>query len=184
MSPDNGHHFDENQLIRAVVDEAELTPALREHLSLCPQCRASKERFEQELSLISRMAEHFSPSPRRRVSLPVDKSRRSIWWSTEWRAAFGVALVAVFVMFVVGVPALFRPAPVSVEDMKTTETWEAEQFMTEVSMLVENALPPIYQDICGESVSSLDEEFMEFLVPTIENNSLSHNSGKKGVKLC
>jgi hypothetical protein len=184
MSLDNGLHLDEDQIIQALVDEAELAPALREHLSLCPQCRGSKERFEQELSKLSRMAKHFSPSPIRRVSLGGEKPRRPIWWSRKWRPVFGIAVAAVFVMFLVGVPALFRTIPVSTVDIKAKETWEAEQFMAEASMLEENALSPIYQDICGESVSSLDEEFMGFLVPTIENNSLFHSTGKKGVKLC
>jgi len=51
-------------------------------------------------------------------------------------------------------------------------------------MLAENALPQEYMDITGETDDETDEEFMEFLAPTMEDDYWSLDSGKKGGKLC
>jgi predicted anti-sigma-YlaC factor YlaD len=184
MSSEYGIHLKEDQLVRALVDEAALSHQLREHLSTCPQCRAEKDRLEKNLSRLGQMAERFSPSPRRRVSLPAEEPRTSIRWSWEWRAAFGVAVAVVFVMFFVGVPALFRSTPENRVDQQVQELWEPDPVMAEISMLLENALPRAYLEISGESDSVLDEEFMQFIVPTIESDPLSYDSGGKGVELC
>jgi hypothetical protein len=46
---------------------------------------------------------------------------------------------------------------------------EAERLMTEIDGLVENALPPVYLEIVGETDLNPDEEFLEFLIPAAED---------------
>jgi hypothetical protein len=46
---------------------------------------------------------------------------------------------------------------------------EAERLMTEIDGLVENALPPVYLEIVGETGLNPDEEFIEFLIPATED---------------
>jgi len=65
--------------------------------------------------------------------------------------------------------------------MLAEETWEGEAFMAEVSMLVENALPPEYLAIFGESDPGFDEAFMQFVVPSTESEPLSHDTGREVV---
>jgi len=48
-----------------------------------------------------------------------------------------------------------------------------ERLMTEVGLMVEQALPRIYLDISGESGIDIDEEFMQFLIPLSENSIFS-----------
>ncbi len=184
MSSDNGLHLKQDQVVRAVADEASLRHQLREHLSVCPQCRGEKDRLEESLSRLGQMAERFSPLSRRRVSLPAGKARTSFRWSWEWRAAFGVAVAVVFVMFVVGGAALFRSIHQGRVGQQAQELWEPDPVMTEISRLSKNALPRAYLDISGESDSDLDEEFMQFIVPNTESDPLSYDSGEKGVELC
>ena len=50
----------------------------------------------------------------------------------------------------------------------TRELMDAERLMTEISMLVENPLPRAYQDISDISRLSLEEDFMQFIVPDIK----------------
>ncbi|MCK5202848.1 MAG: hypothetical protein KAR15_03210, partial [Desulfobacterales bacterium] len=61
---------------------------------------------------------------------------------------------------------------------------EAERLMTQVNILVENALPQVYLDIVGETSLNLDEEFMDFLIPTNESAARISASAKKGSILC
>ena len=184
MSTDKDLHLNEDQLVKAVVEEDGLPLPLREHLSTCPQCRANKQVFEQDLARLGQMAKRTSPSPRRPVSLPEGESRHSIgsWWG--WRTSLGaVAAAALVVILVWGVPIL-RNTPIGNGDMLGREMQETEQFMTEIDLLVENALPAVYSDISAESNTGLDEEFIEFMVPSIEEESISYDLGKRGVLLC
>ena len=184
MSPDRDFHLDEDKLLWAVVDEAELPPPLQEHLSTCPRCRAAKERLEQDLARLGQMAERFAPLPRKRVSVPVEKPRSSIWWSWSRRSYIGAAVTVTLMIVIVWWSALFRTTSEDSGDMLAREMWEADRVMTEVSMLVENALPPVYLDICGKSYPDYDEEFMQFLIPPIENEQLSYDAWRGGVELC
>ena len=45
---------------------------------------------------------------------------------------------------------------------------EAEQLMTEVNTLVDNALPSFYLELSGEKGSVDVEEFYQFLIPSVE----------------
>jgi hypothetical protein len=184
VSTDKDLHLNEDQLVKAVVEEDGLPLPLREHLLTCPECRANKQVFEQDLARLGQMAERASPSPRRKVSLPVEESRHSTGWWWGWRASLGATAAAALVIILVwGVPIL-RNTSIGNGDMLDREMQEAEQFMTEIDLLVENALPPVYSDISVESNTGLDEEFIEFMVPSIDEESISYDSGKRGVLLC
>lgn len=184
MSTNRDLHLDENQLLWAVVEEAELPLPLREHLSACPQCRANKEMIEQDLARMGQMAERFSPSPRRRVSLPVEKARRSIQWSWGWRAFMGAAAATALILIITWWSPTTRTTSRDNVNMLALEMQEAEQLMTEVGRLVENALPYMYSDISTESNATLDEEFMQFVIPSVEDETLSYDLEKRGVLLC
>jgi hypothetical protein len=56
--------------------------------------------------------------------------------------------------------------------------------MTQVNILIENALPQVYLDIVGETSLNLDEDFMDFLIPTNESAARIPASAKKGSILC
>ena len=184
MNTNNTIHLNEDQLARAVVDESELPSSLREHLSTCPICRANREQTVTNLARLGQMAARFAPSPTRRIALPADEPRIVARWFWGWRTYVGAVVAAALVLAVLWrVPALRSP----VEDNGNTlavETQEAEEFMTEIAMLVDNPLPAVYEDISAESMTGVDEEFMEFVVPSTEDEPLTQNDGKRGVSLC
>jgi hypothetical protein len=68
--------------------------------------------------------------------------------------------------------------------MLAEETWEEEEFMADISTLVENALPLEYLDISGESDAGFDQAFIDFLVPSTEIKPLSNNTVKGGAASC
>jgi hypothetical protein len=138
VSTDKDIHLDEDQLLWAVVEETELPLPLQEHLSACPQCRTNKERFEQDLARLGQMAERFAPSLRGPVSLPVEKPRGSAGWLWGWRAYASATVAAALVVIVVWSFPMFRDTPGDNGAMLAREMQETEQFMAEVSMLVEN----------------------------------------------
>lgn len=183
MTTQKNLHLEEDQLLKAAVDETDLSQSQRDHLLVCRQCREGREKIEKDLAQLGQMAERFSPSSKRKFSLPPEKPQRSFLWSWQWRTALGAAVAAI-IIGVVGIQTLFENTPGIRENTYTQEMLEAEEFMTEVSILAENALPQEYLDITGETDEEPDEGFMEFMTPMIEDESLSYDSGKKGGELC
>lgn len=168
MNLNNEKHLDEKQLIQAVVDENDLPRSVQVHLGDCHQCRFEKESFEQEMAALGQIAERYAPQPQKRIVLPVQEAGGPRRTFLNWRHAIGaaVAVALVAVVFwgsgtlrnIAGLPTAGSPA----------ELQEARQLMTEVNMLVDNALPPLYLEISAEYKSDENKEFYQFLIPQIE----------------
>jgi hypothetical protein len=180
----NRPHLDDDQLVRAVVDEAELPSPLREHLSACPVCRANRDQTAKSLARLGQMAEHFAPSSTKPIALPVKEPRTIVRWSWGWRTFVGAAVAAALALTVLWRAPALRTPPVDNGNTLAVEMQEAEEFMTEIAMLVDNALPAVYLDISPESSTGVDEESMDFVVPSDEDESLTYNHRKRGVSLC
>jgi hypothetical protein len=182
MNPDKEHHLNGAEIMSSVIDESEVSETVLGHLSECSICSGKKEQLEQDLSKLGSMAERFSPMPAKRVLLPEGNPRRRGRWFWNWQAASGFAVaVTVMLVMVWWTPNFRTPTEVKTE-ITNQEMIAAEDFMIEVDVLVDNALPSYYLDISGESYSGMDEDFMEFMVPSEDNNISGYKVG--GEKLC
>ena len=184
MNSDKNDHLDKDQLIVAVIDEKDLPISLQEHLATCPQCRADKIRLNNKLSQLGRLAKQYAPLPEQKISLPESKLRRPLLQLDGWQIAIGTAVAVVVVIFA----ALWsRPPGIKPEiamKMAANEMLEAESFMDDISTLTENALPEVYLDITGESYTGFGEDFMQFVVPNINESAPASDLGSEGVTSC
>jgi len=178
------NHPDEDQLIRAIVDETKLPVSIREHLSLCPRCRAGIKKIEQDLNNLGQTARQLAPAAHRKISLPIEKPSRIYMLLHDWRISFGaIATIAVAVLVI----WLSIPGTILYEnslDIMDRATWDDDVFITEINMLSQNAIPQVYLDIIGEYYLGIDDEFIKFVISDFETNSLSYYQRKKGVKSC
>ena len=184
MNLENKHHLNEEQLIQAIVDAADLTDSVRNHLADCSRCLAERNSFEQELLNFGQIAEQNVPQPQRRIILPVSKAKYPFrnFFNLRHLVAAAATVAAVFLV-VWGtntVRNLSGPGP----ETLAAEIMEAEKLMTEVNTLVDNALPSFYLEISGEKFPNYDEEFYQFLIPTIEDDMLTSDRRKRGNALC
>ncbi|TFG38293.1 MAG: hypothetical protein E4H39_00675 [Syntrophobacterales bacterium] len=187
MTSNKDTHIGEDLLVRILADETGMPDDVRDHLSRCPLCGAAKDNLEGELARLGRMAKMYSPTMGKRISLPEDAPRRTSGWFWNWQAASGVAAIATIVLVVVSWNVLFRVQPGLTPDIINQELIAAEELMTEVDILVNNALPAVYQDISGESYSEVDEEFIDYVVPAAYEDVSRFVDGKTkigGEKLC
>ena len=143
-------HLNEDKIIRAIVDENDLTTSERNHLSKCSICQKGKQEFEQVLHRMGDMSQELVPSPQRRFIVHSQKSRSSFRWQP--------ALVTgcVMVLLVVGIwkSSLFKKFQEN-GSVQIVQTMESDQHRLAAVTLVEDyALPDVYQDIIGIS----DEE--------------------------
>ena len=184
MKLDNMQHLDDEQLIQAVVDAADLPDSLQTHLTECSQCLAGKNSFELEMTKLSQKAAQFAPKPQRRIILPAPKTKNPFSNLLDWRNLIAAAATVTAVFILVWGTNMVRNRSEYGTQNLTAEMVEAERLMTEVNTLVDNALPPFYLEISGEKTADYDEEFYQFLIPTVEDKALTSNRGKKGTSLC
>ena len=180
QSNPNGPHLTENDILQAVIDDTDLPDPQRVHLAQCPDCRSQKQQLEQELARLGHLARHYSPAPQRRVTV-VEREDRSPFFS--WKLAFGAAAVAAAIVVVLGTFLIQSHQQAKIGNLAKNMV-EAEKLMTEVDVLVENALPPVYLDIVGETDLSADEDFIDFLIPNTDGGPRISAFVEKGSILC
>lgn len=168
MSFKKENHLDEDQQIRAIIDEGILSHSRREHLSSCPRCRTDIKKIKLELNHLGQTARQQAPVMHRKISLPTEKPSKIYRWLHDWRISCGAITVTAMILFIVWVSI---PSPILHEDsldIIAQISWEDDDFMTEISALTENALPLVYLDIIEETYLSVDAEFIRSLIPFIE----------------
>lgn len=184
MNAKNNHHLNEDQLIRAVVDVSDLPVAAQAHLAACSQCLHNKQNFERELTQLGRMAGQFAPKPQKRIILPVQKSGSRFSSFLDWRSIIAAAAIVAAAFIVVWSSNIARNISEHRTENMTAEMRDAKQLMTEVNSLVDNALPPFYLQISDGPKPDYDEEFYKFLIPPVEDKSVTSEQGKRGNSLC
>jgi hypothetical protein len=180
----NNQHLNEDQLIRAVIDVSDLPVAAQAHLAACSQCLHRKQNFERELTNLGRMAGQFAPKPQKRVILPVPKSGSRFSAFLDWRSVPAAAAILAAAFIVVWSSHIARNISEHQTENMTAEMRDAKQLMTEVNSLVDNALPPFYLQISDGPRPDYDEEFYKFLIPPLEDKSVTSEQGKRGNLLC
>jgi predicted anti-sigma-YlaC factor YlaD len=173
-------HLEEDDILQAVVDETDLSVLQQQHLAQCLQCRTHKEQLEQELAHLGQLAERYAPRPQKRIIVADQKVHLPL---LNWRIVFSAAAVAAVILIVWGTSLIQNQRTGSIGN-SAQDMVEAEKLMTQVNVLVENALPPIYLDIVGETGSNLDEDFMHFLIPGDDGADRISTSTMKGSILC
>ena len=178
-SPDEPH-LAEDHILQAVIDDTDLSTLQQKHLAQCSRCQSHRQRLENELAHLGQLAERYAPEPLRRINVADDNARLPLLIR---RIAVSAAAVAA-VIIVVWATFLLRSQQQGGIDNLAQNMVEAERLMTEVNVLVENALPQVYLDIVGETNLNMDEDFIDFLIPNYEGVPQISALVKKGSKLC
>ena len=183
MNPQDEFHLSNEDIVWAIVDSDRLDAARKRHLQTCRKCRQEKDYLAHLLENTGQIAADGVPVPTPAPSFEGRRARRSGSARIGWRAALA-GTVLVLLAFTVGryLPIKQRPtvpdSPVApVADYNDSEAW-----MSEVNELTENALPQVFLDIAGQIEPGINDEFIEFIVPTEENDdSLGEMKRPKGV---
>ena len=171
-------HLNEDSIIKAIVDENDLTTTEQNHLSSCSTCQIEKQEFEQVLSRMGDMSQELVPSPRRRFVFTPQESRS--WF--RWETALATGLVVVLLIIGIWWSPLFKrfQGNGSVQIVQKTES--DQQFVAEISLVEDYALPEGYLYILGASDEDdyydydtyddyndydnyYDDEFLESVIP-------------------
>ncbi len=158
-------HLNEDQIIRVIVDENDLTTTEQNHLSNCSMCQKEKQEFEQVLSRMGDMSQELVPSPRRRFVFTPQKIRSSFRWQPALITGFVIVLLIMGIWW----SSLFNRFQEngSVQIVQKMET--DQQFVAEITLVEDYALPDRYLDIIGNPIDDdydyYNDEFWEFILP-------------------
>ena len=168
MNKDNGSHLSEEQIYKAIIDKSQLLPSENEHLSDCSECRTAVESFEKDLKLLGQTAERFVPLPKKRMVLHEKIGKNFLWGR---RTSFAAAITILF--FVITMHSDSMKLLFYKTDIANSELYSEDILMTEVNNLVENSLPAKYLFISDEENTDYDEDFLDFIVPSVDDGVLS-----------
>ena len=177
MKTTGNGHLNEDQIIHAFIDQAQLPTDKKAHLEHCSQCRSRVDQLAQDLKQLGRMAERHAPLPKRSFHLPVKETRRPL---RRWSVGLAAAAAATLCL------AIWWETPQDLQPVATNQTVSVlennGELMSTVQALSENALPEVYMDIVGDSDLDLTDEFIDYVVPDsdLENDLLGNQNKNKG----
>jgi hypothetical protein len=171
MSADAARHIPENRIIQMVADGG-MRRDEQKHLEQCAPCRDMMTALESDLDRLRLQAELTTPAPQRHFVLPADRTehRRIRRWHLGWAAAGTVLSAALLTIFLWGGGDHRLPGR-----MPTTPPLAAldDPEMIEVNLLAENALPEAYLVLSESLDGGYDEGFIDFLIPPLDDDSVS-----------
>jgi len=158
-------HLNEDQILVSLVDENDLPEDLKSHLQACPICQEKKITLISELENLGKTAKAFTPLPRQKPVLFLQKSRYYIFRRPVFTAGFSMILI---IMCLISFQ-LFTDSSKQITTRLAMET-EEDLYLLE-DILEESALPVYYLDIAVTFNSYFDDEFLEFITPMEEESN-------------
>ena len=180
MIAEHRAHIDEQRLLQILAEDAGMTGAENEHLAQCPQCRSAIDSLRADLQILHRSSRKFTPERTRPINLsgaatltPIGSLPRS------WQIAAG-AVASLCLALVLWWPSgPLNPNAVPPERGQRAVAVTPDPVMRETRMLAENALPADYQAIVESLDESFDQGFIEFVIPPLDDESLSRTGPYK-----
>jgi hypothetical protein len=158
-------HLSKDELLQALVDMADLTTARQFHLGQCTDCQNDLARLQQSFSRLEKVARQMVPTPSRPFRLP-HKAAPQKWWLFRPMWATGVAAAIILVFFLWWPHQLDRSAPVP--NVARQHTVVGDSLLDQVDALVDNALPPVVQQLTALSDMDASQSIMDWVVPPID----------------
>ena len=177
-------HLNQDQILRAAIDPSDLSPGLQAHFAVCAKCQKGKDELEKTLERLGKAAMDHTPMSERPLAFPSKTVRPSFPPVYRRRLAMSTVLAGLIAaLFIWG----FDPEPsnpVRTADNKPMDVLLSDELVTEISMMLDNIIPPTYQEIAAESELYFDDSFVEFVMPIIDSNPTTYMHDQKGAKLC
>ncbi|MDH3392102.1 MAG: hypothetical protein OEL85_09940, partial [Desulfobulbaceae bacterium] len=148
----------------------------------CQLCKRKVEQFKDELQEIGETAMLSVPLLTKNITLPPEEVVRASHKSS-WLPSFGAAVMAGLVLFVyfLGMETPMSPRFIALQGPDTP--MEDEYLMEEIFEMVENPLSDALYQITGDN-GDFDDDFLEFVVPDIQEDFQSNNFIEGGIKQC
>ncbi len=156
MNTERLQHLTEDEILSALVDERDLDSELKDHLASCSLCREALATQRQSFSALGTRARKYTPEMVRPIRIPQEPVPRRLHFG-DLKPVLGAAVAACLLVAVLyGGWMRFAPD-------------RSGLLIEDVDRLVENAMPVEFQNLLGEELFRAEEDFMEFIIPPLEN---------------
>lgn len=168
-------HLTYDELLKAVVDTADLSAERQSHLKECPVCSEDFERASYRLKHIGQLAQRMTPQPKHLFRIPARQRAAPHWtfkpvWAVTAAAALLLAMTVLW-------PHLWPQRPTGPQTSRVAvEPLSDQQLMEEVATLMDNTLPADSQQMTAlNATSELDEsdsgdDFLDWIVPPVQGD--------------
>ena len=184
MTTPSNRHLDETQILKAIVDIADLSDDQQAHLAACSECLTEKNHLDRMLFQVGKMAKASVPNGVRRPVLPNRSSSFLQKWVYDVRPLVRIAVPALLVLIVATAALVLRPDQGTHISIVEEQMIDPETLLSDMDRLIENPLPQGLQSMVSFAEIDPDEDFMEYIVPITENDPLSNIPEKKGESIC
>lgn len=183
MNTDWNQHLDESWVLKAIVDPNDLSDSQKAHLETCNECTSRVEQIEGSLEQFGHQSRESVPKYDGRFVLPAEHLKTGLNFHFI-RPFYRIAIPALVAVIIV--VAVFFPKPDHTTQVASVPPLveDAEQLLSEIDLLIENPLPMGLQTMVSFTELDTDEDFMQYIVPNVEDDPLTNRSGKKGVRIC
>lgn len=164
-------HLKEDQIIRAVVDQKDLSTDEQNHLSKCFKCSMKKQELKKQLFAVGRLAGELSPLPKRNLTPVILNAAKKSDRLYLWKPVFATALIAFLILL-----TIWWIDPVDryngYKMTKETEMVLTDQNISaELNKVEEQLLLDSYINSVEEVDSYADYEFLDFILPLEETQN-------------
>ena len=181
MKLQNETHLNEESISLAVIDEEELGHEERQHLITCRICKTKVKQIKDELKGFGKNVLSSVPPSQKRVFLPPEEPAPASHKSS-WLPTFGVTAMAGLVLFFYFL-SMESMSPRLTTYQSTEILLEDENLMKEISEMVENPFSETLYEITGDN-GAFDEDFLQFMVPEIQEDFQSKYFIHGGINQC
>ncbi|MBW2466598.1 MAG: hypothetical protein JRF02_04790 [Deltaproteobacteria bacterium] len=181
MKLQDTNHLSEEQILWATIDASELQEENRLHLSQCRLCRKRIEILQDELHGFGENVARSVPPLTKKIKLPREEPEM-VGKRASWLPSFGVAAMACLALFFYFLGTESN-IPKHTAILSPGAVFEDEYLMEDIFEIVENPFSETMYEITGDN-GSFDDEFLEYVVPDIQEDFQSKNYIQGGVKQC
>ncbi len=181
MKTDNRIHLNDEEILSAVIDESDLDPGKRAHLSACRACQERKDAVEAPFVRMGGLASRYTPRPAGSPSIVQRQPGRNIFgMGFRLRPMLAAAIGILLMVTWIGWQSGDRRRGAGSLDSAQLQKIDDAALMAEVEALIDGALPEAYRYIAGDPEPRFTEDFMRFVAPLSEDDSLSFDSKQRG----
>ncbi len=158
-------HLSDDELLQALVDVSDLKAERQSHLGQCADCQRHMDHLEQRFINLENKARQMAPAPPQPFRMP-QKTEQQAWWF--YRPMWAAGMVATMVLALV----LWWPRQLErsahIPDVARQHTVTDDSLFDQVDALVDNALPPIVQQLTASSELDESQSVIDWVVPHID----------------
>jgi hypothetical protein len=170
-------HFDEQQIIEAVIDPSSLDVPSRRHLWECPECRAQKAALENRLARFGQISreqttiEFRKPEIFQHESAGIFSIFKLIW---EISPVFRMGVVFASLLILLLTPLTLKKDMIYTLDRVYEEMRQDDEFMNEVEKLEDTPFPHSYVEVAAPG-----DDKRETPSPGARNDGMTEDGGPR-----